>query len=98
MIAFLNGEFVPEERAVVSVFDRGFRYGDGLFEAILAVNGKWFRWPHHADRLERSAHFLKITLPFSRADLYRFANELLARNETSEAVLRIQLSRGVGPR
>ena len=98
MIVFLNGEFVSEEQAVVSIFDRSFRYGDGLFEAVLVAAGKLFRWAQHAARLERSAEFLKIALPFSRADLFRFANELIAINKMPDAVLRIQLSRGVGPR
>ena len=44
MILFLNGKFVPEELAVISVLDRGFLYGDGLFESIRVANGKPFRW------------------------------------------------------
>ncbi len=98
MIVFLNGEYVPEERAMISIFDRCFRYGDGLFEAILVANGRLFRWVQHAARLEHSAEFLKIALPFSRADLFRFATELIAVNQMPDAALRIQLSRGVGPR
>jgi branched-chain amino acid aminotransferase len=98
MIAFLHGRFIPDEQAVVSIFDRCFRYGDGLFEAMLVSNGKMFRWPQHFARLERSAEFLGIPLPHSRDELLGFANELIARNGMHEAVLRVQLSRGVGPR
>jgi len=98
MIVFLQGEFVPEERAVVSIFDRAFRYGDALFEAVLVFNGKMFRWPQHFQRLERSARFLKMTLPYSVDELFVFARELISRNQLPDCVLRLQLSRGVGPR
>ena len=98
MIVFLNGEFVPEERAVVSVFDRSFRYGDGLFEGVLATNGKFFRWDQHWARLINSAHFFKLPVPWSAAEMLANASELLQRNALTEAVLRIQISRGSGPR
>ena len=98
MLIFLNGEFVPEERAVVSVFDRGFLYGDGLFESILVRNGKPFRWAQHLERLQRGAEFLKIKLPFSPDELRDFAGQLIAKNSMSDGLLRITLSRGVGLR
>ena len=98
MLIFLNGEFVPEERAVVSVFDRGFLYGDGLFESILVHNGKPFRWAQHIERLQRGADFLKIKLPFAPDVLREFAGQLIAKNSISDGLLRITLSRGVGLR
>lgn len=98
MIVFLNGQFVPEERAVVSVFDRSFRYGDGLFEAVLDVNGKFFRWNQHWARLTNSAGFFKLPVPWSGAETLGAAHELLRRNALTDAVLRIQISRGSGPR
>lgn len=98
MIVFLQGEFVPEERAVVSIFDRAFRYGDALFETVLVFNGTMFRWPPHFQRLERSAQFLKIALPYSADELFAFARELISQNKLTDCVLRLQLSRGVGPR
>jgi aminodeoxychorismate lyase len=98
MWVFLNGKFVPEEEAIVSVFDRSFRYGDGLFEAVLVRHGKMFRWLQHAQRLERSARFFEIALPFPLAALETAARELISRNDAKEVVLRFQLSRGVGPR
>jgi branched-chain amino acid aminotransferase len=98
MFVSLNGELVPEEKAVVSIFDRSFRYGDGLFEAVLVRRGKLFRWPQHVQRLENSAKFLKIVLPCSVESLLKDAQQLIAVNESKDAVLRIQLSRGAGPR
>jgi aminodeoxychorismate lyase len=98
MWVFLNGEFVPEDRAVVSVFDRSFRYGDGLFETLLAVNGKIFRWSQHWNRLHSSARFFKLPIPCSADEILTAALELLRRNSLTNAVLRLQISRGSGPR
>ncbi len=96
MRVFLNGKFVPEEKAVVSVFDRSFLYGDGLFEAIRIFNGKPFRWEQHLQRLRQGATFLKIKVPFSSDQLLSGALNLIAKNKMSDSVLRLVLSRGVG--
>lgn len=98
MIVFINGQFVPEERALVSAFDRGFLYGDGLFETLRVFQGKPFRWAQHQERLERGAEFLRIHLPMPAAALREIAGELIARNQLADALLRVTLSRGVGPR
>lgn len=98
MLIFLNGQFVPEDRAVVSVFDRGFLYGDSLFETILIRRGRPFRWAQHLERLQHGAAFLKIRLPFTPAALRDFAGQLAARNALPDALLRLTLSRGVGRR
>jgi aminodeoxychorismate lyase len=98
MFIHLNGQLVPEDRAVVSVFDRGFLYGDGLFETLRVANGRPFRWAQHLERLQRGADFLKIKLPFAPAALREFAAELIAKNALPDSLLRLTLSRGVGPR
>jgi aminodeoxychorismate lyase len=98
MIVFLNGQFVPAERAVVSVFDRSFLYGDGLFETMLVANGRPFRWTQHLERLQRGADYLNIKLPYSREALRSFASELILKNQIPEGLLRLTLSRGVGVR
>lgn len=98
MIVFINGRFVPEAEATVSVFDRSFLYGDGLFETLRVSNGKPFRWAQHLDRLERGAAFLGIRIPFAADALAAFASELIVRNDIREALLRLTLSRGVGVR
>jgi aminodeoxychorismate lyase len=98
MIAFLNGEFLPESRAVISVNDRGFLYGDGLFETTRVVGGKPFRIAQHLERLVRGADFLKIKLPFTPKEIQKFAGQLIAQNLMPDAVLRVTLSRGSGER
>lgn len=98
MIVFLNGQFVPEAEAVVSIFDRSFLYGDGLFETIRVSNGKPFRWLQHMERLEQGAKFLGLNIPFTREERAGFALELASQNQMTEALLRLTLSRGVGVR
>lgn len=98
MIVFLNGRFVPEDQALVSAFDRGFLYGDGLFESIRVHLGAPFRWEEHLSRFEKGAAFLGIALPVSPLELRNIAEELLARNQWQNGLLRLTLSRGVGLR
>ena len=98
MIVFLNGKFVPEEQATVSVFDRSFLYGDGLFETMRVINGKPFRWWDHMERLREGGDFLGIKIPFGCKSLEKFANELIAQNKMPDALMRLTVSRGVGPR
>jgi aminodeoxychorismate lyase len=98
MIVFLNGKFVPEEKAVVSVFDRGFLFGDGLFEAMLVRRGEIFRWDQHLERLQRGIEFLKLTVPWSAEELFRFSMQLIQRNRMPECLLRINISRGITAR
>jgi aminodeoxychorismate lyase len=98
MIVFLNGHFIPEEQATVSIFDRSFLYGDGLFETILVANAKPFRLVQHWERLERGAKFLGVRVPYPRDVLSKHAAELIDRNQTKDALLRVTLSRGVGIR
>ena len=89
---------MPESRAMVSVFDRSFLFGDGLFETILVRNCCPFRWEQHMVRLQSGADFLKIKLPFRPKQLRKFADGLLRQNRTADALLRVTLSRGVGTR
>ena len=98
MIVFLNGKFVPEEKAVVSISDRSFLLGDGLFETVRVAGGQPFRFAQHLERLSRGADFLKIKLPFAPKELQKFAAQLIEKNKLPEAVLRLTLTRGGGRR
>ena len=98
MTIFLNGRFVPETQAVITVNDRGFMYGDGLFETIRVYGGRPFRMAQHLERLERGADFLKIKCPFTPKKLHRFAGQLIEKNQMPEAILRVTLTRGPGER
>jgi len=95
---FLNRNFVPEPEAVISVLDRGFLYGDGLFETMRVCQAQIFRWHAHWLRLTQGSEFLKLRLPMDEAALHRSALELVRKNQLAHAFLRLTVSRGVGPR
>src|SRR5688500_10326156 len=97
MIVYLNGRFVPEEEACVSIHDRGFLYGDALFETIRIYNGEPFLWQEHMSRLRAGCDALRIE-PAAEEELISCLTELLRLNSLSDAVARISLSRGPGPR
>jgi len=98
MVVFLNGQFVSEAEAVVPVNDRGFMYGDGLFETMRVVNGRPFRMAQHLERMTRGADFLKIKSPFKPKELEKFAAQLIEKNQMTDAILRVTLTRGPGVR
>ena len=98
MLVFLNGQFVPEQQALISVSDRGFLYGDGLFETLRVCGGRPFRLVQHLERMARGADFLKIKSPFTPEELQNFAGQLIGQNKMPEAVLRVTLTRGPGER
>jgi aminodeoxychorismate lyase len=98
MLVFLNGQFLPEANAVIPVNDRGFLLGDGLFETIRVVNGKPFRFAQHLERMTRGADFLRIKPPFAPKELEKFASQLIEQNKSSDAILRVTLTRGPGER
>jgi aminodeoxychorismate lyase len=98
MQAFLNGRFMPEAQAVVPISDRGFLYGDGLFETLRISNGRPLWWTRHVERLQRGATFLKLSLPWPAEKLRDFAAMLIRQNALPESVLRITLTRGSGSR
>jgi branched-chain amino acid aminotransferase len=98
MIVFLNGNFLPESEAVISINDRGFLLGDGLFETIRVVNSRPFRMAQHLERMTRGLNFLKITPSFTPKELQKFAVDLVGRNKLPDSILRVTITRGGGPR
>ena len=98
MVVFLNGNFLPEAEAVVPVNDRGFLLGDGLFETTRVARGRAFRLAQHLERLSRGADYFKIKIPYSAREIQKIAAELIVKNETADAVLRVTLTRGPGER
>jgi len=98
MVVYLNGQFVPEHAAFVSVFDRAFLYGDGLFETIRVYSGAPALWDRHIQRLMAGSRALRLPLPITESELRDRMVELLHRNQLTDAVVRLNLSRGIGKR
>jgi aminodeoxychorismate lyase len=94
----LNGESLPLGDAQISANDRGFLYGDGLFETVRIHAGRPFLWEWHMERFVGCAKFLHIVPPQSTDSLLGDVRELIRRNSGPESVVRITLSRGVGGR
>jgi branched-chain amino acid aminotransferase len=96
MWIFLNDRFVDRKEAVVSVFDHGFLYGDGVYETLRAYGGRIFMLPRHLARLERSAQLIGLAPPLAEKDWGPLLAEAMRRNGIADAYLRITISRGEG--
>ena len=96
MKVYLDGKFVPEEEARVSVFDHGLLYGDGVFEGIRAYNGYVFKLEEHLERLYDSARAILLEIPLSKEELREAILETLRVNNLREAYIRPIVTRGVG--
>jgi branched-chain amino acid aminotransferase len=92
----LNGRLVADSEARVSVFDRGFLYGDGVFESLRAVGGGVFRLDRHLQRLRRSADGIGLDLPVALSGLAAAVGDLLEANRLRDARIRVTVTRGAG--
>jgi branched-chain amino acid aminotransferase len=96
MKIYLDGKFVDESEAKVSVFDHGLLYGDGVFEGIRLYGGNVFRLDEHLERLEYSAKAILLQLPLTRAQLSDATCETCRQNGLTDAYIRLVVTRGVG--
>ena len=96
-LAYVNGEIMPIEKAVVPIEDRGYQFGDGVYEFVASYKGRPFMLEEHLDRLERSMRELAFE-PISRADIGKAVLDLFTLSGYPRAGLYIQISRGVAPR
>lgn len=97
-VAFLNGSFVPLDEAKVSIEDRGFQFGDGVYEVIRTYRGRPFSLDAHLARLDRSAAALNLSQPYSRVEWTRHILEGIERAAYPESKIYLQITRGVAPR
>jgi D-alanine transaminase len=98
MTIYLNGAYMPIAEAKVSVLDRGFIFGDGVYEVIPVYSRKAFRLPEHLRRLQHSLDGIKLPNPHSDAEWTRIVEELVARNEGEDQYLYLHITRGVAKR
>lgn len=95
-LIYLNGQFVKKEDAVISVYDHGFLYGDGVFEGIRAYGGNVFRLEEHLTRLYDSAKSIMLTIPYTKEEMTDIVIETLRQNHLTDGYIRLVVSRGVG--
>lgn len=95
---YVNGEFVESGKASVSVFDRGFLFGDSVYEVVSVLNGGIFDDDLHLRRLENSLRMLDMSMPMPKQELTRTILDLVRRNNLTEGVVYLQVTRGAADR
>ena len=96
MKIYLSGKLVDKEQAVVSVFDHGLLYGDGVFEGIRVYGGRVFLLKEHIDRLYESAKAIRLKIPLSPAEMSQATKDTVAANHIGDGYVRLVVTRGVG--
>ncbi|PRR72520.1 branched-chain-amino-acid transaminase [Neomoorella humiferrea] len=96
LIIYLDGQYVDEEEAKLSVFDHGLLYGDGVFEGIRAYHGRVFRLKAHIDRLYESARSINLDPGLTREEMTQVVLETCRRNNLRDAYIRLVVTRGKG--
>ena len=95
---YVNGEYLPESDAVVSVFDRGFLFADAVYEVVPILHGKLIDFEGHIERLKRSMSELEMQPPATRDDILAMFRELVRQNNVDQGMVYLQISRGVSDR
>lgn len=95
---YLNGKFLPQSEAKVSVLDRGFLFGEGIYEVIPVYGGRLFRLSQHLQRLDQNLAAVQMENPLSQPQWQQLLEELVRRNGNGEQSLYLQLTRGAAPR
>lgn len=94
---YLNGEFLPADQATIPVLDRGFLFGDGVYEVIPVYGGHLFRLDQHLRRLDQSCAGIRLPVPMDHAGWRAMLEELVARNGGGDQGVYLQVTRGVAP-
>jgi D-alanine transaminase len=95
---YLNGEFMPLDQARVPVLDRGFIFGDGVYEVIPVYSRRPFRLPQHLQRLGRSLEAIRLANPLADGEWTRLIGDIIARNAGDDQSVYLQVTRGVAKR
>jgi branched-chain amino acid aminotransferase len=95
-VVYINGEFIPEEDARITVYDHGLLYGDGAFEGVRAYCGRVWKLHEHVARLYRSAHALQFELPITREEMADVIRQALRMNGITDGYIRVTITRGRG--
>jgi len=96
LLVYIDGALYPKSQAKISVYDHGLLYGDGVFEGIRAYGGYVFKLKEHIDRLFKSAHVIKLTMPLTKQGVIDAVLETLRRNNLRDAYIRLLVTRGFG--
>ena len=93
-----NDQIIEDEKVVISKEDRGYQFGDGVYEVVKVYNGQFFTLDEHLDRLYESAEKIRIAIPYTKDKLAMLLHELMEKNEINTGHVYFQISRGASPR
>ncbi len=97
-IAYVNGRYVPQSAAMVHIEDRGYQFADGIYEVCVVVNGRYWDMGGHLARMQRSLNELEMAAPMDMHALKVVMGEVVRRNRLKDALVYMQVTRGVAPR
>lgn len=97
-IAYVNGRYLPQPDACVNIEDRGYQFGDGIYEVVHLYDGRFVDEDLHLDRLERSLREIRLPMPMARGALRLVLREVARRNRITEGLVYMQVTRGVARR
>ncbi len=95
---YVNGNYVPQSEATISVFDRGFIFGDGIYEVIPVINGKLVDEEYFFQRLDRSLNAVSIAWPCTKGEFFEVLKQLVQTNQLNEGIVYTQVTRGIAER
>ncbi|SFV63931.1 D-alanine aminotransferase [hydrothermal vent metagenome] len=93
-MVFLNGQFIEQQKAFISVMDRGFLFADGVYEVIPVYNSKIFKVNEHLERLEKNLKELNITISYSKDEIIAIIQKLIKKNNFKHQSIYLQITRG----
>lgn len=93
-----NGKLSKRETITIDIEDRGYQFGDGIYEVVRVYNGRLFTWQEHVDRLFASAEKIRMSIPYTKEEMKTIMESLIEKNQLSEGTIYLQLTRGVAPR
>ncbi|MDQ6952397.1 MAG: aminotransferase class IV [Mariprofundaceae bacterium] len=98
LTAYVNGQFMPLDAATIHIEDRGFQFADGIYEVVACLDGHFLDLDAHLARLQRSCEAVQIPLPCPLSELAVLIQQTYERNPYSDAMVYVQITRGVAPR
>jgi len=96
LAVYMNGRYIPRNKAKISIFDHGLLYGDGVFEGIRSYNNLVFKLKAHIDRFYKSADAISLKIPMKKTDMMRAVTSTLKKNKLTNAYIRLVVTRGIG--
>jgi D-alanine transaminase len=97
-IAMVDGQFVDIDKPVICIEDRGYQFGDAIYEVVPIMEGRLVGFDYHMERLDRSLREMKIPAVYTREEIYEFFVEIMQKGQIYDGNIYMQISRGVSPR